>query len=371
MQPPQEQYAYGQQPTNQFAQPPAAAATNPRKTQAIITWVAIGALLLVTVLSAVGSLQRTFYGPQGLVMQYLDALASKNAAGALALPGVKLDKAKLKDAGLPAGSTAALLRSEVLPELTGITFVSDEDMGNGVHDVTFDYTSGSTEGSSTFSVVSDGPFNWRFDVSPISVINLTVKHSTQFSVNGFAVDTRQLVSKDTKPKFTNILNIQAFTGVDYTFKIKNKMLTSDSASVLASDSSQVAEAEVEAKPTDAFNKAAQSAVNAKLKDCAKQKVLQPTGCPFGVHVTDRISGDPKWSITEFPEIELEAGENSWEIPDVDGEAKIKVDVQSIFDGSIDHEEEDVSFTMFGEIYLFADGTVTAVLLSDADTEDEE
>jgi hypothetical protein len=123
---------------------------------------------------------------------------------------------------------------------------------------------------------------------------------------------------------------------------------------------------VEAAPTEAFVAAAQQAVNAQLDACTEQKVLQPTGCPFGIVVDDRISGDPHWSFAEYPQITVAAGAESWVIPATRGDAHLEVDVQSLYDGSITRYDADVPFTMTGNLYLMSDGTVAATLKDDGD-----
>jgi hypothetical protein len=90
-------------------------------------------------------------------------------------------------------------------------------------------------------------------------------------------------------------------------------------------------------------------------------VLQPTGCPFGIVVDDRISGDPQWSFDDYPEITVEPGAESWVIPAVQGDAHLEVDVQSLFDGSITPYDADVPFSMVGNVFVSSDGTVQVTL----------
>jgi hypothetical protein len=126
----------------------------------------------------------------------------------------------------------------------------------------------------------------------------------------------------------------------------------------------VHEASVAAEPTDAFVEGVQEAVNKQLDECAEQVVLQPTGCPFGIVIDDRVDGDPVWSMEDYPEITVEAGSESWLIPITTGSANIEVDVQSLFDGSITHYNDDVDFSMTGHVYLLSDGSVQATVSGD-------
>lgn len=338
------------------------------RSKAALIWALVGAMLIAAAFAAIGALNRDVYGAGAFVGDYLSKLQGKDAAGALRIPGVTLDEAELKAAGLPETSTDALLRNAALPELTDLALVRDSDEGDGVHAVTWSYESNGASGESTFLVRSAGtrfpliPI-WSFAQSPLAVVNLAVEHSTVFSANGFDLDTRSLTGEKA-PAFHNIVNVQVFTPGAYVFESSNDFVASEKESVLVDESTRLHEAVVEAEPTDWFIGVAQEAVNAQLDACAEQKVLQPTGCPFGIVVDDRIRGDPAWSFEEYPDITIEAGAESWEIPPVQGDAHLEVNVQSLFDGSITRYDADVPFSMVGNAYVMSDGTVQVTLAED-------
>ena len=338
------------------------------RSKATIIWAIVGTMLIAAAFAAIGALNRDVYGAGAFVGNYLGKLQAKDAVGALAIPGVSLEKSELKGAGLPEGSSNALLRSAVLPELTEVTQVEDADEGNGVHAVTYSYESGGTFGESTFLVKNTGarfPLipTWSFEESPLAVVNLSVEHSTAFSTNGFDLDTRAVSTEQTQ-SFDNIVNVQVFTPGTYVFESTSELLESEKESVLVDQPTRVHEAVVTAVPTEEFVAAAQKTVNAKLDACAEEKVLQPTGCPFGIVIDDRISGDPAWSMDEYPEVAIEAGTESWVIPSASGTAHLNVDVQSLFDGSITTYDDDVPFSVVGSVYVMSDGSVEATLEED-------
>jgi hypothetical protein len=335
----------------------------------LITWLVVFVLLVGAVLATIGALNRDVYGAGSLVRTYLNELASRDTASALALPGVKLSTSQLKAADLPEASSDALLRGAALAELTEITEIADDEVGDGVHEVTFSYEADGVYGESTFTVAPNGtrfPLipTWQFEVSPLAVMNLSVEHATTFSVNGFDVDTRAVAPADQKPAFDNIVNLQVFTPGRYTVETATDFLQSDEERVLVDVPATVHEASVAAEPTDTFVEGVQEAVNKQLDECAKQVVLQPTGCPFGIVIDDRVDGDPVWSMEDYPEITVEAGSESWLIPTTTGSANIEVDVQSLFDGSITHYNDDVDFSMTGHVYLLSDGSVQATVSGD-------
>jgi len=102
-------------------------------------------------------------------------------------------------------------------------------------------------------------------------------------------------------------------------------------------------------------------LNAFLDTCTKQKVLQPSNCPFGIEINDRIIGLPTWSIAKYPVVSLAAGTTAFEMPDTVGQAHIVVDVQSLFDGSLDTRDENVQFTVGLGVTIQPDGALAIQL----------
>ena len=119
--------------------------------------------------------------------------------------------------------------------------------------------------------------------------------------------------------------------------------------------------EIHAAATPQFLSLVQQRVEEFLTDCATQEVLQPTGCPFGYLVDDRIDSTPKWSMTKQPTVDVKPDGAEWTIPAAQAVAHIEVDVQSLFDGSISHVSEDVPFLVTGTITILPDGSATIVV----------
>ncbi len=90
-------------------------------------------------------------------------------------------------------------------------------------------------------------------------------------------------------------------------------------------------------------------------------MLQPTGCPFGYLVDDRIASAPAWTIAQQPTVAIVPDGAKWRVPAADAVAHIKVDIRSLFDGTIRHVDEDVPFLVTGSISVLPDGTATIVV----------
>ena len=312
--------------------------------------VAVVAFLLVGALFAtIGSLNKEVYSAGGFVRQYLDALARTDTAGALELDGVLPTQAALEAGGLPTDLPKTLLRASVLGELTDITLVSDVESAPGVHAVVYDFELDGHPSTMQFSVQNTGRFagvfdSWRFAASPLAELAVTVQHESRFSVNGLTLDTRAHAADDAPAAFSNAATYLAFAPARYTFSHESALLAAAPVPVPVTKPG-LTEVSVDAMPNEAFTAQVQGELNEFLDTCATQTVLQPTSCPFGITIDNRVLKAPTWSIADYPAVVLAAGDDRFEMPGTLGQAHIEVEVQSLFDGSIETRDEDVPFTM--------------------------
>lgn len=333
----------------------------------------IGILLLGAVAAGGATLYRQFYSPSAFVTRYLDLLATGRAADALRVPGVALDRATLEDAGIEPTASEALLRQSALAPLTDVEVLS-EKAADGNVSVTVGYTAGQHEGISTFTVSQDGWIgvtpNWRFSRSPLAAVKLTVRGSDRFVVNGFEIDRRQVsvAGQDAAP--LDALSLLVFTPGLYSVTVDTPIATSPGVSVLADTSLATTPVEVQAAPTKEFVRVVQERVEEFLEDCARQQVLQPTACPFGLEVSNRIATLPSWSMAKHPKISVEPDGGYWRIPPADAVAHIEVDIKSLFDGSVQRVSEDVPFQVNGTITILPDGSASIRVGSPADAPPE-
>lgn len=324
-----------------------------------LTVLAVIGLLLLTAIGAGGlALYQQFYGPSAFVVRYLDLLAAGRAADALRIPGVAIDRETLAGAGIDSGASEALLRRAALAPLTDISVVS-EAPGDGGTTVTVSYRAGEHDGTSTFTVAQDGwagvTPNWRFTASPLAVVDLTVRGSDQFAVNGFELDRRQ-VTEDADPLAP--LPLLVFTPGLYAVSVDTPIAESSGSGVLADTPLATTPLDVQSAPTAEFVSVVQQRVEEFLTQCTTQQVLQPTACPFGLQVRNRIVSMPEWSITTQPTVTVVPDGDQWRIPPTDAVAHVDVDIRSLFDGKVQQVSEDVPFQVNGTIAILPDGSAS-------------
>lgn len=339
------------------------------RARALVAIALIGVLLIAAIGAGAASLYREFYSPRAFVLHYLELLQDRRSAEALAVPGVAVDSTELETAGLPATASEALLRPESLMTLTDAT-VTDERADGDRTRVTVSYTAGGYAGTTTFEVQPDTTGGllprWRFARSPLAVMKLSVEGSMRFAVNGFEVDKRQVSIDGADADPTAALPLLVFSPGLYSVAVDTAISSTPGVAVLADAPLAGIPVDVQAQPTTEFIGVVQQRVEEFLSACAQQKVLQPTGCPFGFTVRNRIDDEPTWSIIEQPEVTVVPDGAGWRIPDAKAVAHIDVDIRSIFDGSVRTVEEDVAFTVDGQISVLPDGSASILIGGSAD-----
>jgi len=328
----------------------------------------VGVLLIGAGVATVGSLYRSLYSPSAFVADYLDLLAAGRAADALLVPGVAVDSVDLEAAGLPTTASEALLRRDALAPLSDVEVVKEVEE-DGIHYVTVSYTAGTYESTTTFQVERLGQIGpaptWTFAQSPLAVIELGVSGSMQFSVNGFQIDKRQVSPDGADADPLAPVPMLAFSPGFYSISVDTPAMQSPGVAVVSDRPQAKVPVGFQAEPTAQFMDVVQRNVETFLAECATQQVLQPTGCPFGFYVRNRIVAPPEWSITTQPVVTLVPDGAGWAIERTQAVAHIDVDIRSIFDGSVTRLSEDVPFFLRGSVTILPDDTVSiAVAPSD-------
>ncbi|MBT8798017.1 hypothetical protein J0P97_08030 [Microbacterium flavum] len=320
-------------------------------------------VLLVGAFGAAGAvLYDDLYSPSSFVRRYLDLLSTGNAAEALTVPGVAVDSAALQNSGLPADASEALLRRAALAPLTHPEITSATAEDDGTTTVTVSYDAGPHSGTTAFRVERAGWVGvaptWRFATSPLAAIELTVRGATQFAVNGFEVDTRQVSPDRADADPLEPVALLVFSPGLYSISVDTPIASTPGVAVLSDTPLAKIPVDVQAQPTEKFTAAVQEQVESFLSTCATQQVLQPTGCPFGLVVQNRLASTPTWSIAQQPTVTLVPDGAHWRIEKVPAVAHITVDIRSIFDGSVRTLDEAVPFSLDGTVTILPDGTAS-------------
>jgi hypothetical protein len=319
----------------------------------VLPWIVAFVLAIAAGGGTVAGLNATVFGPGDFVRVYLDALARGDAESALALPGV--------DA---AGADDLLLEDGVLTGLSDTRQLTDDDLGDGRHRITFAWAAPAGDGTTAFEVERVGTRlglfpEWGFAESPVARLTLEVLHDPRFSANG--------IEQNTGRDAAGAVDYAVLVPGSYVFGHDTAFLRASDVTVLADEVGAVLDATVDVQAGPAFASTLDDEVRAHLDDCSTQQVLFPTGCPFGQTITNRVVSDPVWTIAAYPELRIEPGTEfaTWVAGPVSGTAHLVVDVKSLFDGTVTTFDEDVVFevtytsTIDGDSIAIVEGPATA------------
>lgn len=315
----------------------------------VLRWVAASVVIVLAGVGSVALVVAVGFGPTSVVTAYLDALARRDAASALSLPGVD-----------PGPGGRALLDSAALPGLSGAHVVDDVEHDRGLHRITAAWTSGGTTGQTVFEVHRVGtrlgvfPV-WGFAQSPVARLALDVRNSLQMEAGA-----RSVRIANPGPNDYSVLVPGA-----YRFGVTSPLVVADPVTVAVDTVGQEVSGTVDAEASPRLVSAVSTQVRALLARCATQQVLFPAGCPFGQQIDDRVTSTPAWSIVHEPAVVLTgAGDGrSWLIPSVPGTAHLTVQVQSLYDGSTSTFDKDVPFSIRAIVRVGADGSLAITATS--------
>lgn len=340
------------------------AALSPRM-RLVLIWSGVAVLLVLAFLAAFGAVQRAFYSPGGFATSYVESLASHDVHAALAMPGADPTAASLSAQGLPSQPSRELLRPDVLPRLTGIRVVSDDQLASGEHLVEVAALADGHRVTAKFTLRQTGSVLgvlplWEFAKTPLTVARIQVQHADTFTIAGHTLEPRA-TEQQPADAFSVGADYLMFAPARYELGHHSRYLTAETVAFSAAAAQRVQVA-VDAQPNPAFTAVVQKQLHDFLDECAKQQVLQPAGCPFGAVIDDRVQGLPAWSITQYPAVTVQAGEHGWTVPSANGTAHLSVTVQSLFDGSVTQRESDEPFAMsVSKITLREDGGIDLVV----------
>lgn len=322
----------------------------------LIPWAVAFGILLAAFGATVAVLNSTLYSASGFVASYLDALERHDTSAALAFPGVLG----------PEQAAVNLLVPDALHGPEGDRSFIEESSGDGVHTVTVEYTLASEMRTTDFRVERTGALfglfsSWSFESSPLASVAVTVLHDDRFRVNG--IDLLGGASGGDAESAPG--HFLVFTPGLYTFDHASTYLAADPVPVIVGEPGSITVVQVNVLANEEFVSEVRARAVAYLDRCATQQVLQPTGCPFGRVVANRVHTTPEWSISQYPSVEIvpDTTKGMWLVPTVSATAHLTVEEQSLFDGSISTIDEDVPFSLSYTITLLPNDTIQIEILN--------
>ena len=293
----------------------------------VIGWTALAAGVVALWFGGVAWLNATVYSPTTLVEDYLGALGTGDTGRAVALAGL--------DAIPPVSP-----RAEHTPQSIQISGL--QEVGESTVLVQADYQLAGESERTVFTLDQQPPawglfHRWIFSLPPTATVTASVDGLDQLALNDL-------------PRPGSSTTVVLVPGV-YDLHAASQWLEAPSYTTTLDEPGSEWTVAMDVAPTDALVEQINQAISEYLVECASRQVLQPSSCPFGVQVVDRVWDLPVWTIDSLPALSLVESPvaDAWIVRALGGEASVSVTLQSLFDGSLRVYEESVSFSLSGEV----------------------
>ncbi|GAA1125434.1 hypothetical protein [Arthrobacter flavus] len=281
--------------------------------------------LMVVVAAAIATVvvvNTHIFNPEEQVHNYLEALSDGDGERALGL----------LNASVPDANPAMLSGAPLQQSMSAVEDVAvgeAVEVGDGRVDVTTTYTVRGTAHSSTFSLARTGTewlfFNtWEFVPSVLPTLELSVINQVEATLNGTRVGM---------PEGRN--QFAVFYPGDYEAHYTSEYFAAPAQTVAVTDRSGDQRIALATAATEVLVEAVDAQIRRFLDECAAQTVFQPANCPFNFQTENRVAGDIRWSITEYPTVTIDPFNGSWVMAPLSGNAELSTSLQDLFTGSIE------------------------------------
>lgn len=301
-----------------------------------LLWGGAAAALLVLGAASFAIAAVTTSTPEAHVVRYLEALADDDLEAAARL------------AGLPA-ETPMPLGDDGEPSIVRI--IDRIDIAEGAARVIVEYGSEQDAVTAVFTLTS-GPAHlgvipvWQFASPPVATASVSVDHHDRLRVNEQSVQT---------PAAGEAVELAVFVPSRITALVVDAHVRAESVTARVDGSTRTTIV-LEASPTELLQRVVAREVEQFLLECTEQRVLLPTGCPFGRTVVERVVGLPTWQLVSPPQVEIVPGlvPGHWGVVG-DAELQLTAQVQRLRDGRLSDLDETVTATISGDVVLTGDG----------------
>lgn len=295
-------------------------------------WLALFAVVLTAGIITIAQLNATQFSAETFAKRYLDSLRTGDGGAALGLLSQR-----------EVNGQAVLLDGEALrasvERMQRVEF-GESRADDGGKIVPLSYTLDGHRHEVQLHVKHEGRawlfFNQWSLAEPLSTINVATGPNT----------SKLLVNGQPAPVNESKANLATFFPATVHVSDDSKYLAAQSKTLAVDASGKALPLELQAAPTEDLQKAVQKDINDYLDECAKQKVLQPTGCPLSHATTDRVDPETiKWEIRDYPKVSIEKDGDNWDVPVLDFQARIKYTGIDLMTG----ESKDYDINMNSEV----------------------
>ncbi|MCC3289993.1 MULTISPECIES: hypothetical protein [unclassified Arthrobacter] len=298
--------------------------------KAVAAWLLALMLTIAAAVVVIYFVNAKTYGPEKHVESYLQKLADGEGEQALGMLNAQVPEA---NAALLDGD--ALRASVKGQQVRGIG--DAEEIGGDRVEVAVDYAYGEAEGTTRFVLENTGKRwlffdTWDFVPATLPTVQVNAPALREANLNGVRV---------TLPEGAN--TFAAFPASRVTASYDSQYLAAAEREVLVSD-----DAEPQLTLVPEATKELVSKIDAGIREfldgCTAADRLAPPGCPFYHLTNNRVDQPIRWSITDYPDVELTQAEGAWVLSPLSGTAQVTATQVDLFSGDKSPLVADEPFT---------------------------
>ncbi|UWX96743.1 hypothetical protein N2K95_14030 [Arthrobacter zhaoxinii] len=308
--------------------------------KAVASWLLALMLTIAAAVVVIYFVNAKTYGPEKHVESYLQTLADGEGGQALGMLNAQVPEAN-----------AALLDGDALrASVKGLevrNIGEAEDIGGDRVEVALDYAYGQSEGTTRFVLENTGKRwlffdTWDFVPAALPTVQVSAPSLREATLNGVRV---------TLPEGANTFAAFPVSRVAASYKSQYLAAPEQTTLVTAEEDPQLA---LVPEATKELVTKIDTGIREYLDGCTAADRLAPPGCPFYHLTNNRVEQPIRWSITDYPEVELTQAEGRWVLSPLSATARVTATQVDLFSGDKSPLVAEESFTFNASLRVDGD-----------------
>ncbi|MCQ1948990.1 MULTISPECIES: hypothetical protein [Arthrobacter] len=298
--------------------------------KAVAAWLLALMLTIAAAVVVIYFVNTKAYGPEKQVDSYLQKLADGEGEQALGMLNAQVPEANA--ALLDGDALRASVKGQQVREIGDA-----EEIGGNRVEVAVDYAYGEAEGTTRFVLENTGKRwlffdTWDFVPATLPTVQVTAPALREATLNGVRV---------TLPDGAN--TFAAFPASRVAASYESQYLAAAEREILVSDDGEPQLTLVPEATKELVSKI-DAGIREFLDGCTAADRLAPPGCPFYHLTNNRVDQPIRWSITDYPDVELTQAEGAWVLSPLSGTAQVTATQVDLFSGDKSPLVADEPFT---------------------------
>ena len=309
----------------------------PSVTRTALRWSLAALAVVLLLIACIVISNRTIFSASHQVKTLQQLLAQGRGGEALGL----------LEASVPPGDAVALDGQVLQRTQQGITEFSvdqaqQDDSVPGRVTVTAHYKADGVDKESTYALRHAGKSWLFFDTWKFEEVTLPTVRVKANTVNEVSVNERQI------PLDQGSATLPVFFPAVLDSGFETKTFHADTRGVVVTGPAEKpTDITLRTEPTKNFTDAIRKQVRQYLDECASQKVLMPSECPFAYHTSARVDAKSiNWKIARYPTPKVSYYNGAWVLGPLNVKTELQLTEQDLRTGAVEKKrvKDDFGFS---------------------------